>query len=250
MSHNRYQLPFICDEDLFLHVKKTVEKYRFSTDIKSFTHNLIDPIKLTFDSHIYQLNPDTVIKNEILRQIDKSNTNHIGYFHQNIFPYFDSSWQIPEKGFDLIHREKHIYVEIKNKHNTMNSASSQKIYKSMQNTILQDDQATCYLVEVISRKSQDTAWVISLDGMQHRHNRIRRISIDQFYALVTGYPHAFHALCQQIPPVLQDVLQSEQSEHKFLTAELNQSINIKDLYHLSFRHYLGFERDLFQGDLL
>lgn len=117
---------------------------------------MIDPIKLTFDSHIYQLEPQSVIKNEILRQIDKSNTNHIGYFHQNIFPYFDNAWQIPQKGFDLIHQQKHIYVEIKNKHNTMNSASSQKTYKSMQETILQDDQAICYLVEVISRKSQDT----------------------------------------------------------------------------------------------
>ena len=48
---------------------------------------LIDPIKLTFDARVYQKSIDFVIENEVLRQIDKSNTNHIGYFHQNIFRY-------------------------------------------------------------------------------------------------------------------------------------------------------------------
>ena len=45
-----YNLGFISNEDLFHHVKETVEKYRFKIDLKKFNKNLIDPIKLTFDA--------------------------------------------------------------------------------------------------------------------------------------------------------------------------------------------------------
>ena len=84
---NRYNLDFISDEDIYSHVKKTVNLYRFDINLKKFNDNLIDPIKLTFDAKVYQKSIDFVIENEVLRQIDKSNTNHIGYFHQNIFRY-------------------------------------------------------------------------------------------------------------------------------------------------------------------
>ena len=57
-------------------------------DLKKFNSNLIDPIKLTFDSIIYDQEFEDTIENEVLRQLDKSNSNLIGYFHQNIFIYF------------------------------------------------------------------------------------------------------------------------------------------------------------------
>lgn len=47
----KYGLEFISDEDLFAHVKKTVDKYRFSINLKEFNKNLIDPIKLTYERH-------------------------------------------------------------------------------------------------------------------------------------------------------------------------------------------------------
>ena len=82
---NTYNLSFIDDETLFNHVKETVLKYRFEINLADFSSNLIDPIKLTFDSKIYQQDIEDVLRHEMARQIDKSNTNHIGYFHQNIF---------------------------------------------------------------------------------------------------------------------------------------------------------------------
>jgi hypothetical protein len=48
-----YNLSFIDDRDLFKHVKETIEKYRFSINLKEFNKNLVDPIKLTFDSKVY-----------------------------------------------------------------------------------------------------------------------------------------------------------------------------------------------------
>jgi hypothetical protein len=44
---------------------------------------------------------------------------------------------------------------MKNKHNTMNSSSSQKTYNKMQDKLSEDNQNRCYLVEVISKNSQN-----------------------------------------------------------------------------------------------
>ncbi len=160
--HN-YWLSFISNEDLYNHVKETVLKYRFNLNLEEFTKNIIDPIKLTFDSKVYNKTVEEVIQSEVIRQMDKANNNHIWYFHQNIFRYFWNWWKVPDEWYDIINEEQHIYCEMKNKHNTMNSSSSQKTYMRMQNTLLQDSIATCYLVEVIAKHSQNIIWHCSLD---------------------------------------------------------------------------------------
>lgn len=240
-----YNLAFISDTDLFTHVKETVEKYRFTIDLNEFNKNIIDPIKLTFDAKVYDKNIRDVIEFEILRQLDKSNTNHIGYFHQNIFKYLGNGWHVPETGFDVVNDKQKIYVEMKNKHNTMNSSSSQKTYMRMQSMLIKEPTATCMLVEVIATKSQNAKWIVSLDDERVENENIRRVSIDQFYALVTGEQTAFKQLCEKLPTVIEDVIATIIQQHSVNTvfAELEQiSPNLlKSLYLLAFKKYQGFE---------
>ena len=136
-----YHLGFVTDEDIYNHVKATVLNYRRSINLREFNKNIIDPIKLTFDSKIYGQTMEQTIESECIRQIDKTNNNCIGYFHQNLFKYAGNGWEVPANGdkggFDVLNDERHIYVEMKNKHNTMNSASSQKTYIKMQGKILE-----------------------------------------------------------------------------------------------------------------
>ena len=80
-----YQLGFIPNETIFNHVKQTVELYRAHINLKEFNKNIIDPIKLTFDSKVYGKTFEEIIEAECIRQIDKTNSNRIGYFHQNLF---------------------------------------------------------------------------------------------------------------------------------------------------------------------
>ncbi|MEA3491803.1 MAG: Eco47II family restriction endonuclease [Campylobacterota bacterium] len=241
----RYSLGFISDEDLFAHVKETVEKYRFRIDLKKFNKNLIDPIKLTFDSKIYAKPLDEIIESEIIRQMDKSNTNHIGYFHQNIFRYISEDWEVPSQGFDLINKKEKIYVEMKNKHNTMNSSSAQKTYIAMQSMILKGADIECYLVEVIAKKSQNTPWKISLNSEPYSHDNIRRLSIDKFYEVVTGKEDAFKNLCEVLPQVLDDVISQVAVDtidnSVFQELESISPNLLKSLYLLSFSKYNGFE---------
>ena len=239
-----YGLAFLTDDALFEHVRQTVEKYRFHISLDDFNKNLIDPVKLTFDAKVYGKSIESIIESESIRQMDKSNTNLIGYFHQNIFKHMGHGWQVPQQGYDVINPDRKIFVEMKNKHNTMNSSSAQKTYIKMQNTILRDDAATCYLVEVIARNSQNIAWKISLNGEQMSNKHIRRMSVDKFYELVTGRPAAFRELCEVLPTVISDVIrQSGQGQIESTVFSELQEISpnlMQSIYLLSFEKYEGF----------
>ncbi len=242
MIHN-YNLGFISDQSIYDHIKETVLLYKNFIDLKEFNSNLIDPIKLTFDAKVYGKTFEEIIDSECVRQIDKSNTNHIGYFHQNLFKYANNGWYVPESGFDVANEQLHIYVEMKNKHNTMNSSSAQSTYMRMQKRIIDDSQATCMLVEVISKKSQDIAWEGTLNGEHYKHEKIRRVSMDKFYEKVFGDPNAFIKLCKELPIILDDVI-AETDKGSVVNTVYNElkeisSDTFKSLFLLAFETYEG-----------
>ncbi|MGN1126939.1 MAG: Eco47II family restriction endonuclease [Ruminococcus sp.] len=214
-------LSFISEEDFTNHVKATIEKYGEklkSFDLKRFNKNIIDPVKLIFDKTVYQASWEEIVSNEIFRQRDKSNNNDIGYFHQRIFQYIDKC-RVPdngkEGGWDVIFENpdsieipsagtvSRVYVEMKNKHNTMNSASAGKTFIKMQNQLLTDDDCACFLVEAIAQRSQNIKWETTVDKHKVGHKLIRRVSLDKFYALVTGQEDAFYQMCMVLPDIIQ-----------------------------------------------
>lgn len=245
----KYNLGFISDEDIYQHVRKTVLQYRRSINLKEFNQNIIDPIKLTFDSKVYGQTMQQTIERECIRQIDKTNNNSIGYFHQYLFKYAGNGWEVPangeKEGFDIINERLHYYVEMKNKHNTMNAAASQKTYMKMQHKLLDDDKAVCMLVEVIAKKSQNIKWVTTLDGKRYGHDRIRRLSIDKFYELVYNDRLAFFKLCNALPDILDDVIDDDKSATLVNTVfdELGGKNFSKNLYLLAFATYEGFKEE-------
>ncbi len=220
-----WTLSFINESDFINHVKATIEKYGEkleSFDLKRFNKNIIDPIKLIFDKTVYQSSWEEIVSNEIFRQRDKSNNNDIGYFHQRIFSYIDKC-HVPdngkEGGWDVIYKNPDgitlpdgsvvhtVYVEMKNKHNTMNSASAGKTFIKMQNQLLMDDDCACFLVEAIAQRSQNIKWETTVDKKKMGHRLIRRVSMDQFYSLVTGQEDAFYQMCMVLPSVIQKAVE-------------------------------------------
>ena len=101
-----------------------------------------------------------------------------------------------------------MYVEMKNKHNTMNSASAGKTFIKMQNQLLNDDDCACFLVEAIAQRSQNIKWETTVDKRKVGHKLIRRVSMDQFYAMVTGDEEAFYKMCMVLPGVIEKVVNS------------------------------------------
>ncbi len=158
-----------------------------------------------------------------------------------MFRYAGRGWEVPDAGFDIINMRRHIFAELKNKHNTMNSRAADSVYRHMQNKILHDDQAVCMLVEVIAKQSHNEKW--SYDGLSHE--KIRRVSIDKFYGIVFGDDEAFFKLCRALPLILDDVVCELRrgSIENNVYEELHQLSpdTFKSLYLLAFRTYDGFQ---------
>lgn len=215
-----WPLSYIAQDDFTRHVHATIEKYGEkleSFDLKRFNKNIVDPVKLIFDKIVYGSTWDEIVASEIFRQRDKSNNNDIGYFHQRIFQYIQRC-RVPDTGWDVVFENPDginlpdgsvvhtVFVEMKNKHNTMNSASAGKTFIKMQNQLLQNDDCACFLVEAIAVRSQNIKWETTVDGQKVGHKLIRRLSIDKFYSLVTGKEDAFYQLCMVLPGVIQKVV--------------------------------------------
>lgn len=250
-NNSMFALSFISQADFEEHVSKTIESYNKSLaaiDLSQFNSNVIDPIKLLFDKNIYKKSFEEIISLEIHRQRDKSNTNAIGYFHQNIFQYFENC-EVPKQGWDVVFHAKdyNVYVEMKNKHNTMNSSSSQKTYLQMQNQILKTPNDYCFLVEALAPKSRNVRWGCSVNGAHLEDKRIRRVSMDQFYKIVTGIDDAFYQMCLQLPKTIEKLI----SENAVPTVENDTVIEelkeknpdvLKAMYLLAFETYEGFDK--------
>lgn len=241
-----YGLSFVSNRDLFDHTLATVKQFRTGMSLKDFQKNIVDPIKLTFDVHVYQRSIEDVITSEIIRQLEKTNENLIGYFHQNIFKYVGNGWSVPQDGFDVENHGRRIYAEIKNKHNTMNSSAAKAVHAHMRGLVEGDSKACCYLVEIVAKKSQDIPWCLQSAPLRpDRQERVRRISIDRFYEIVTSEKFAFRDLCQTISHVIDDILKDDPNsiQENTVLKELKQQDGdiLKQLFLKSFGTYRGFD---------
>ena len=258
-----WPLSFISEQDFRKHVQATISQYGEkleSFDLQKFNGNIIDPIKLIFDKSVYRFDWKEIVRNEVFRQRDKSNNNDIGYFHQKIFQYVKNC-DVPKEGWDVIFSKDEeiympdgdsvytVYVEMKNKHNTMNSAASGKTYIKMQHQLLEDDDCACFLVETIAKRSQNITWQVMVDKKKCSHRRIRRVSMDEFYELVTGQADAFYQMCMVLPMVIDEVVSEITATlipHDTVLEELNALAKEKNgsfamaLYMLGFGSYKGF----------
>ena len=141
----------------------------------------------------------------------------------------------------------------------MNSSAAGKTYIKMQNQLLKDDDCACFLVEAIAKQSQNVKWATTVDGKTVSHKRIRRVSIDQFYALVTGQEDAFYQICMVLPDVIKKVITDDGENikipHDTVLSELREvaaKIGESDenlamamaVYLLGFNTYAGFDKKM------
>ncbi len=201
----KYDLGFISDEDIYKHVKETVARYSATIDLASFNKNIIDPIKLTFDAKVYGRTMEEVIASECIRQMDKSNNNHIGYFHQNLFRYAGNGWSVPAEGFDVVNEERHIFVEMKNKPNEMSKKIQRLILMRMFDKLIRDRKAICYMVDFSATEKIEMPWMVKLDGYEYYDDRLRYCSIDKFYEIAFGVNDSYQTLCNTLPLVVSEI---------------------------------------------
>lgn len=200
-----YNLGFISDENIYNHVRETVTRYSASIDLKEFNKNIIDPIKLTFDAKVYGRSMEEVVASECIRQMDKSNNNHIGYFHQNLFRYAGNGWMVPPEGFDVVNEERHIYACLLDNPKSLTKKKKNSLMIRCFDKQIHDKGAVCYIVNMSDHSGKDETWKADDIEDDFSSKDMRLVSIDRFYEIVFNDKTAYQRICDVLPQILEDI---------------------------------------------
>ena len=171
---NKY-VDFITDEHLLNCIANLHKSYiEAKNDIskKKFYSNKIDTIKLTFDTKFNDLDEQSLIEAEILRQIDKSINNAIGTFHEEILGGIVGFERGNLSGYDIRAKDNILFADIKNKHNTMSSSAAESMFQKLQRYADKYPKSNCYWVQILATSSFNKNWEASLNGTFYRHDRV------------------------------------------------------------------------------
>lgn len=251
---NKY-VDFISDDhflDCVSNLHKAYLKAKNNITKKNFYSNKIDTIKLTFDSKFNDIDEESLIQAEILRQIDKSINNSIGTFHEQILGGIKGFEVGNLSGFDIKAVDDSLFADIKNKHNTMNSSSAEALFQKLSRYADDYKKAKCYWVQVLAKSSFCELWKGDINGKEYGHSRVYKISGDQFYALLSGKENALFQLYKNLPIAVNDYLDSiEKSElakeNSALDEIKSETITSKrtildQITFENYSYYLGFDK--------
>jgi len=209
---NKY-VEFVSDEDFLECVKHVIDFYLSDeyqeepmTVLKE-SKNDIDAIKTIFDITVKQIGFDGWANKEMERQQDKTINNKIGEFHQELLGKVEGWVDLgvgDETEIDLKKEDNTVFIELKNKHNTMNSSSTKTCREKLENVIEQYHDATAYWAYIISRKYRSENRVWKYQGREDE--KIRRISGDLLYEMITGDSNALEKVYEAIPKAIVDLL--------------------------------------------
>lgn len=250
---NKY-IDFISDEHLLDCIEKLHDSYvKAKSDVtkKKFYKNKIDTFKLTFDSKFNDLDEKSILKTEMIRQIDKSINNSIGTFHEQILGGIDGYETGVLTGYDVKANDNSLFAEIKNKHNTTNSSASEAAFQRLARFPDDNKNATCYLVQILANKSYNKKWESIINGKEYSHSRVYKISGDQFYYLLTGKRTAFFELYRALPIAIKDFLNGQEKQKESENSALSEiETQIKksgrsffdEITFENYSYYLGFDK--------
>ncbi len=251
---NKY-VDFISDEHFLYcvgNLHKAYLKAKNNITKKNFYSNKVDTIKLTFDAKFNDIDQESLIQAEILRQIDKSINNSIGTFHEQILGGIEGFEVGKLSGFDIKATDNSMFADIKNKHNTMNSSSAEALFQKLSRYADDNKKAKCYWVQILAKSSFCELWKGEINGKEYSHSRVYKISGDQFYALLSGKENAFFQLYNNLPIAVNDYLNSIEKnkilkensaldEIKTETKTTKKTI-LNQITFENYSYYLGFDK--------
>lgn len=251
---NKY-VDFVTDEHLLnciTNLHKSYLKAKNNITKKNFYNNKVDTIKLTFDAQFNEINQESLIQAEILRQIDKSINNSIGTFHEQILGGIEGFEVGNLSGYDIKAKDNTLFADIKNKHNTMNSSSAEALFQKLSKYADENKKAKCYWVQILAKSSFCELWKGEINGKEYSHSRVYKISGDQFYALLSGKENALFQLYKILPTAINDYLNSieksdtikENSALDEIKSETQTSKRtiLNQITFENYSYYLGFEK--------
>jgi len=251
---NKY-VDFISDKHLIYCISKLYYKYvkaKINFTKNDFNKNKIDVFKMLFDKKFNNLSDEELIDKEITRQVDRSIVNAIGTFHENILSGVKGYQKVPS-GIDIKSDDNKIFIELKNKHNTVKGEDKKSIFNKLQEKIIAHPESKAYFARILDKKSTNKQWTFSNKKKEYSDKNIFIISGDQLYKIVTGKEDSLLKLYKTLPQAIDDFFISISSEDKSdnikssAMAELNNDIKksnrniIDEITFSNYNYYLGFD---------
>ena len=213
----KHLLPYISNEDLYLHTEKVVVALQsgiHKADAK-LHKNVVDPFSAVFGCLARGIGLAEWLELEKARQVQKTLEDYLGYFHQGILSSIPG-WQQTTDVVDLINSKLKIVADIKNKFNTVKGSHRKIIYDDLADMIGRKgfEDFKGYYVEIIPRKPgpYDKPFTPS-DNVKHtrraKNENIRIIDGSSFYDLASGHKGALKMLYEALSTVIGHILDNK-----------------------------------------
>jgi Eco47II restriction endonuclease len=132
----------------------------------------------------------------------------------------------------------------------MNSSAAESLFQKLQRYANQYPKSKCYWVQILATSSFNEKWEASLNGTSYKHDRVYKISGDQFYKLLSKQDDAFFQLYKSLPNAIADFLKTIKKSaiaNSALT-EISESASkskrtiLDEITFENFSYYLGFDK--------
>lgn len=212
MSQNRF-VSFVSDSDFLECVRwvcRAYPKQSEEVDMSALQRNVIDPFKMVFDMANRGMDMHSWIQGERMRQEDKTINNTIGEFHQKLLGKVDG-WEDlgvgDESKVDLKKNDNSIFIEIKNKFNTMNSDATASCRRKLEAAVQNNPDAMAYWCFLISRNGTSGEDVWRIRGRE-TNPAIKKAWGNKVYEIVTGNPSSLEEVWRALPLAIHDIRDS------------------------------------------
>lgn len=220
---NKY-VDFVSDEHFLSCVKWVCDAYSdpsLKVSKAQIQKNGIDPFKMVFDMVVRDRNFDSLMKHEEDRQYDKKSGGRIGDFHQKLLGGV-SGWTDLGVGHDtkvdLKKDDNTVFMELKNKYNTVNSDSLSAVRLKLKKITKDYPGSTAYWAYVIEKNgtSGESEW----NYLGDNNPKLKKIWGSKLYELITGKKDALEKTWIALPIAIKDILKD---------SKMISSVDMKEL---------------------
>lgn len=197
---NKY-VDYVTDEHFEECVKWVINGYTQKRDIRQ---NGVDAFKTIFDITQIKVDFEQWKVVELKRSADKNISNKIGEFHQKLLGGVEG-WCDLKIGdvADLSNDSKTIFLELKNKHNTVKGADMIGLWKRLDKITKNYPKSIAYWAYINSKdgSSGEDVW-----KYQNKSNpKVKKIWGKNIYELITGKKNALTETLYALPKAISNV---------------------------------------------
>ncbi len=231
MAKHRY-VDFVSDKHFLYCVKHVCSSYpavgSSGYNLKQLKHNGFDMFKLIFDMVTTGVDIETWTKGEIVRQNDKKVNNTIGEFHQMLLGGVRGWVDLgigDDSHVDLRKADGTIFIELKNKFNTVNDDSLTSVRGKLERCVKSNGSAVAYWAYIVAKNGSSGEANWRFKG--RTNSRIKKMWGSRIYEVVTGDDKALEKTINALPIALTDLAGGKRRLPKGFVAGLLKRFEIK-----------------------